>query len=77
MHLSAQIHLQLLHLGGTLIINSLWSSAAGLWTLHAVEGKNIQLHFLDFDIEAINDVVEVRDGAGSNSTLLGEVAFYA
>ncbi|KAG7224730.1 hypothetical protein INR49_004621 [Caranx melampygus] len=41
-----------------------------LWTLHAVEGKNIQLHFLDFDVEAAYDVVEVRDGAGSNSTLL-------
>ena len=37
-----------------------------------MEGQNIQLHFLDFDVEATYDVVEVRDGAGSNSTLLGE-----
>ncbi|XP_041656959.1 enteropeptidase [Cheilinus undulatus] len=41
-----------------------------LWTLHAPEGLNIQLHFLDFDIEATYDVLEVRDGAGPNSTLL-------
>ncbi|XP_078028879.1 enteropeptidase isoform X33 [Epinephelus lanceolatus] len=40
------------------------------WTLHAPDGQNIQLHFLDFDIEATYDVVEVRDGAGPNSTLL-------
>nr|NP_001098368.1 enteropeptidase-1 [Oryzias latipes]BAF57203.1 enteropeptidase-1 [Oryzias latipes] len=41
-----------------------------LWTLHAEKGQNIQLHFLDFDVEATYDVVEVRDGAGLNSTLL-------
>ncbi|KAF7206780.1 enteropeptidase isoform X1 [Nothobranchius furzeri] len=41
-----------------------------LWTLHAAEGQNIQLHFLDFDVEANFDVVEVRDGAGADSTLL-------
>uniref|UniRef100_UPI0037E86DE2 enteropeptidase n=1 Tax=Semicossyphus pulcher TaxID=241346 RepID=UPI0037E86DE2 len=41
-----------------------------LWTLHTSEGQNIQLHFLDFDIEATYDVVEVRDGVGPNSTLL-------
>ncbi|KAM9728247.1 enteropeptidase [Menidia menidia] len=41
-----------------------------LWTLHAKEGENICLHFLDFDVEATYDVVEVRDGAGTNSTLL-------
>ncbi|KAF7653605.1 hypothetical protein LDENG_00081100 [Lucifuga dentata] len=41
------------------------------WTLHATEGRNIQLHFLDFDVEATYDVVEVRDGAEPNSTLLG------
>ncbi|XP_049447903.1 enteropeptidase [Epinephelus fuscoguttatus] len=40
------------------------------WTLHAPDGQNIQLHFLDFDVEATYDVVEVRDGAGPNSTLL-------
>lgn len=47
---------------------------AGLWTLHTSEGRNIQLHFLDFSIETANDVVEVRDGTGSESTLLGEDA---
>ncbi|KAK2886672.1 enteropeptidase [Channa argus] len=41
-----------------------------LWTLHAVEGRNIQLHFLDFNIEETKDIVEVRDGAEHNSTLL-------
>ncbi|KAM4726936.1 enteropeptidase [Anableps anableps] len=41
-----------------------------LWTLHAPEGENIQLHFLDFDVEATYDMVEVRDGAGPKSTLL-------
>lgn len=46
--------------------------AAGLWTLHTTEGRNIQLHFLDFDVEATYDMVEVRDGAGPDSTLLGE-----
>ncbi|XP_023283943.1 enteropeptidase [Seriola lalandi dorsalis] len=45
------------------------NKAQCLWTLHAAEG-NIQLHFLDFDVEATYDVVEVRDGAGPNSTLL-------
>uniref|UniRef100_A0A3B5A6W0 Transmembrane serine protease 15 n=1 Tax=Stegastes partitus TaxID=144197 RepID=A0A3B5A6W0_9TELE len=46
------------------------NEAECVWTLHAAEGHNIQLHFLDFDIEATFDVVEVRDGAGLNSTLL-------
>ncbi|KAM6907738.1 enteropeptidase [Xenentodon cancila] len=47
------------------------NEAQCLWILHTVEGHNIQLHFLDFDVEATYDVVEVRDGAGPNSTLLG------
>lgn len=47
-----------------------------MWILHTSEGQNIQLHFLDFDIEATYDVVEVRDGAGPNSTLLGEDVLY-
>lgn len=46
------------------------NEAECVWTLHAVEGHNIQLHFLDFDVEATFDVVEVRDGVGPNSTLL-------
>lgn len=41
-----------------------------------MEGQNIQLHFLDFDTEVTNDIVEVRDGAGPNSTLIGEGVFY-
>lgn len=44
-----------------------------MWTLHCGAGRNIRLHFLDFDIEAAYDVLEVRDGAGPNSTLLGKV----
>ncbi|XP_034746786.1 enteropeptidase-like [Etheostoma cragini] len=46
------------------------NEAACLWMLHAGEGRSLQLHFLDFDIEATYDVVEVRDGAGPHSTLL-------
>uniref|UniRef100_A0A3Q1IFD7 Transmembrane serine protease 15 n=1 Tax=Anabas testudineus TaxID=64144 RepID=A0A3Q1IFD7_ANATE len=46
------------------------TKAQCLWTLHTQEGQNIQLHFLDFDVQATNDIVEVRDGAGPNSTLL-------
>ncbi|XP_054249059.1 enteropeptidase [Indicator indicator] len=41
-----------------------------VWYLHAEKGKNIQLHFQIFDLENINDVVEVRDGRGPNSLLL-------
>lgn len=52
------------------------SAPAGLWTLHTSEGRNIQLHFLDFDVEMSFDVVEVRDGVGSNSRLLGEDVIY-
>lgn len=48
-------------------------TSAGMWTLHAPAGQNIQLHFLDFDVEATYDMLEVRDGAGSNSTLLGRL----
>ncbi|KAJ3589190.1 hypothetical protein NHX12_010037, partial [Muraenolepis orangiensis] len=42
-----------------------------LWTLHAREGWNIQLHFLYFDMEATFDMVEVRNGVGPDSLLLG------
>ncbi|XP_056140347.1 enteropeptidase [Lampris incognitus] len=42
-----------------------------LWTLNTREGWNIQLQFLDFDVEATYDVVEVRDGTGPHSELLG------
>lgn len=63
-------------------VHSVWcnypgsSTAAGMWTLHATAGSNIQLHFLDFDTEATHDMVEVRDGAGPNSSLLGEDVIY-
>ncbi|XP_039602225.1 enteropeptidase [Polypterus senegalus] len=40
------------------------------WHLNAEEGKNIQFHFSDFELEYINDVVEVRDGRGDESLLL-------
>ncbi|XP_029030439.1 enteropeptidase isoform X3 [Betta splendens] len=46
------------------------NKAQCLWTLHTLEGENIQLHFLDLDTEATSDLVEVRDGAGPNSILL-------
>ncbi|KAM4788440.1 enteropeptidase-like [Cyanocitta cristata] len=44
--------------------------ASCVWYLNAENGKNIQLHFQVFDLEAINDVVEVRDGRGPDSLLL-------
>ncbi|CAF97271.1 unnamed protein product, partial [Tetraodon nigroviridis] len=48
------------------------NKAKCLWTLRTTEERNIQLHFLDFDVEATYDMVEVRDGAGPASSLLGE-----
>lgn len=45
---------------------------AGVWTLRAMPGRNIQVHFLDLDVEENYDIVEVRDGVGPNSTSLGE-----
>ncbi|XP_030060906.1 enteropeptidase [Microcaecilia unicolor] len=41
-----------------------------IWYLNADVGKNIQLHFQDFDLENIYDVVEVRDGKGADSQFL-------
>ncbi|XP_029435048.1 enteropeptidase [Rhinatrema bivittatum] len=41
-----------------------------VWNLNADAGKNIQLHFKDFDLENIYDVVEVRDGKGADSLFL-------
>ncbi|XP_051871200.1 enteropeptidase [Pristis pectinata] len=40
------------------------------WYLIADKGKNIQLHFEDFSLENIKDVVEVRDGRGTDSLLM-------
>lgn len=45
---------------------------SGVWYLNAENGKNIQLHFEEFDLESIYDVVEVRDGRGPDSLLLGK-----
>nr|XP_042114860.1 enteropeptidase [Peromyscus maniculatus bairdii] len=41
-----------------------------VWNLNAQKGKNIQLHFQEFNLENINDVVEVRDGGEVDSLLL-------
>ncbi|XP_078416606.1 enteropeptidase [Cetorhinus maximus] len=41
------------------------------WYLIADKGKNIQLHFEDFNLENIYDVLEVRDGRGKDSLLMG------
>ncbi|XP_048396068.1 enteropeptidase [Stegostoma tigrinum] len=41
------------------------------WYLIADKGKNIQLHFEDFNLENIFDVLEVRDGRGEDSLLMG------
>ncbi|NXR49087.1 ENTK Enteropeptidase, partial [Hippolais icterina] len=46
-----------------------------VWYLNAENGKNIQLHFQVFDLESIHDVVEVRDGRGSDSLLLGKTVY--
>ncbi|XP_072118280.1 enteropeptidase [Mobula birostris] len=40
------------------------------WNLIADKGKNIQLHFEDFSLQNIFDVVEVRDGRGTDSLLM-------
>ncbi|XP_028360997.1 enteropeptidase [Phyllostomus discolor] len=41
-----------------------------VWNLNAQKGKNIQLHFQEFDLENIADVVEIRDGEEDDSSLL-------
>ncbi|KAM9781868.1 enteropeptidase isoform 2-T2 [Syngnathus typhle] len=46
------------------------NGARCMWTLHALPGRNIHVHFLDFDVEDNYDVVELRDGVGPSSTLL-------
>ncbi|XP_077597229.1 enteropeptidase [Stigmatopora nigra] len=50
--------------------HSYGNRARCMWTLHAFPGQNIQLHFLDLDVEENYDLVEVRDGVGPNSTLM-------
>ncbi|XP_068072228.2 enteropeptidase [Danio rerio] len=46
-------------------------NASCMWTLHAKEGQNIQLHFQDVALEASYDVLEIRDGVEPYSDLLG------
>nr|XP_025851483.1 enteropeptidase [Vulpes vulpes] len=50
--------------------NSYPNQAFCVWNLNAQKGKNIQLHFQEFDLENIADVVEVRDGGEDDSLLL-------
>ncbi|XP_043077327.1 enteropeptidase [Puntigrus tetrazona] len=51
--------------------NGYGHKASCMWTLHAKEGQNIQLHFQDFALEMAYDVLEIRDGATPYSDLLG------
>ncbi|XP_006216822.2 enteropeptidase [Vicugna pacos] len=50
--------------------NNYPNQASCVWNLNAQQGKNIQLHFQEFDLENIADVVEIRDGEGDDSLLL-------
>ncbi|XP_075860355.1 enteropeptidase [Microcebus murinus] len=50
--------------------NSYPNQAFCVWNLNAQKGKNIQLHFQEFDLENIVDVVEIRDGGEDDSLLL-------
>uniref|UniRef100_A0A452UGH6 Enteropeptidase n=1 Tax=Ursus maritimus TaxID=29073 RepID=A0A452UGH6_URSMA len=50
--------------------NSYPNQAFCVWNLNAQNGKNIQIHFQEFDLEKIADVVEIRDGGGDDSLLL-------
>ncbi|XP_007933100.1 enteropeptidase [Orycteropus afer afer] len=50
--------------------NNYPNQAFCIWNLNAQNGKNIQLHFQEFDLENIADVVEIRDGRGDDSLLL-------
>ncbi|XP_058378935.1 enteropeptidase [Diceros bicornis minor] len=50
--------------------NNYPNQASCVWILNAQDGKNIQLHFQEFDLENIADVVEMRDGEGDDSLFL-------
>ncbi|XP_070607651.1 enteropeptidase [Erythrolamprus reginae] len=50
--------------------NNYINKAFCVWYLNAEKGKNIQLHFQYFNLEAIHDVLEVRDGRGPESLFL-------
>ncbi|XP_052392245.1 enteropeptidase isoform X8 [Carassius gibelio] len=51
--------------------NGYGHKASCMWTLHAKEGQNIQLHFQDFALQMAYDVLEIRDGVTANSELIG------
>uniref|UniRef100_G1PBV1 Enteropeptidase n=1 Tax=Myotis lucifugus TaxID=59463 RepID=G1PBV1_MYOLU len=55
--------------------NNYPNQATCVWNLNAQKGKNIQLHFQEFDLENIADVVEIRDGGGNESLLLGAAVY--
>ncbi|XP_071428892.1 enteropeptidase isoform X4 [Pithys albifrons albifrons] len=50
--------------------NNYPNRASCVWYLNAENGKNIQLHFQVFDLDSVDDVVEIRDGRGPDSLLL-------
>ncbi|XP_053421792.1 enteropeptidase isoform X2 [Nycticebus coucang] len=50
--------------------NSYPNLAFCVWNLNAQKGKNIQLHFQEFNLENIADVVEIRDEGEDDSLLL-------
>ncbi|XP_048201899.1 enteropeptidase [Perognathus longimembris pacificus] len=50
--------------------NNYPNQAFCVWNLNAHKGKNIELHFQEFDLENIEDVVEIRDGGEDESSLL-------
>ncbi|XP_006145656.1 enteropeptidase [Tupaia chinensis] len=50
--------------------NNYPNQAFCVWNLNAQKGKNIQLHFQEFNLENIEDVVEIRDSGGDDSLLL-------
>uniref|UniRef100_A0A8D2D3U7 Enteropeptidase n=1 Tax=Sciurus vulgaris TaxID=55149 RepID=A0A8D2D3U7_SCIVU len=50
--------------------NSYPNQAFCVWNLNAQKGNNIQLHFQEFNLENIEDVVEIRDGGEDDSSFL-------
>ncbi|XP_004711363.1 enteropeptidase [Echinops telfairi] len=50
--------------------NNYPNKAFCIWNLNAQKGKNIQLHFQEFNLENIADVVEMRDGKEDDSLLI-------
>uniref|UniRef100_A0A8C0WFD5 Enteropeptidase n=1 Tax=Castor canadensis TaxID=51338 RepID=A0A8C0WFD5_CASCN len=50
--------------------NSYPNQAFCVWNLNAQNGQNIHLHFQEFDLENVEDVVEIRDGGEDDSLIL-------